>query len=121
MISNVKNLWCWLTRRRPPIAAAPTPRPACCHECLTSDGQALADRLTHLVREHLDTEERWLLKLLLNNYHLNDLCAILGSGPDRVRYRVAALRSKMLVLLKHQHADDCLRRSLHRLISGPWF
>jgi len=120
MMSALRRFWRWLKREptppRPPIAPA-----RCCPDCRAGAGESLREKLAHVVQSHLDVEERWLLRMLMNGYHLNDLCALLGAGPDAVRYRVAALRAKIMVLLNRQQVDDCVRRTFHRMISGPWF
>ena len=121
MISGFKRFWIWLQRNHSQPPAPPSAPTGCCPECRTSDDRMLADKLAHLVRKHLSVEERWLLKILFSNYHLNDLCALLGAGPDTVRYRVATLRAKIMVLLHQQNMDDCVKRTFHRMISGPWF
>ncbi len=121
MMSGLKSIWRWLSGNRANQASPPVPPAKCCPDCLASEGRSLSDRLSHLVQFHLDVEERWLLKLLMSNYHLNDLCVILGAGPDTVRYRVTSLRAKILILLNQQQAQECVKRSFHRLLSGPWF
>ncbi|MBI1745400.1 MAG: hypothetical protein HYR55_02295 [Acidobacteria bacterium] len=121
MIINFRKVWQWVQNEGSREAAAPAAPMRGCPACATTAGQSLTGKLKHLVQAHLDAEERWLLKLLLSNYHVNDLCAVLGIGPDAVRNRIVALRVRILTLLNQQQADDTVKRAFHRLVSGPWF
>lgn len=121
MLSRLKKFWRRLQNSYTPPKVVVTNSVACCPDCVTAEERELSSRVMHLVESHLTADERWLLKMLFSNYHLSDLCAVLGVGPDTVRYRVTALRAKILLLLRRQHADACVKRAFHRLISGPWF